>query len=141
MDEGKLDKNLMWTGIIYFVGLYLLHTAWWQALVVAAAMTISWFLTCGRPIIVGVGLLVFLLDLGSWSGLIPGRRNGAAQSPRSDRGRSRVSIRAIPLEADFADTADPFGIPRQLSCESAGSWSAVRQSTPGTPDRQLQRWL
>lgn len=55
----------------YFVGLYLLHMAWWQALIIAAAMAISWFLTYGRLIIIGVGLLVFLLGLGGWSGLIP----------------------------------------------------------------------
>ena len=71
MDEGRLDKNLFWTGIIYFIGLYLLQVAWWKALIVAVAMMISWYLTYGRRITVGVGLIVFLLGLSSWSGLLP----------------------------------------------------------------------
>ena len=69
--DPQFDKNLIWTGIIYFIGLYLLQVAWWKALIVAVAMMISWYLTYGRRITVSVGLIIFLLGLSSWSGLLP----------------------------------------------------------------------
>ena len=69
--DPQFDKNLIWTGIIYFIGLYLLQVAWWKALIVAVAMMIRWYLTYGQRITVSVGLIVFLLGLSSWSGLLP----------------------------------------------------------------------
>ena len=69
--DARVDKHLFWTGIVYFAGLYLLHIAWWQALVIGIAMAISWYLTYGRRMIGGVGLLILLLGLGSGSQLVP----------------------------------------------------------------------
>ena len=54
--DPQFDKNLIWTGIIYFIGLYLLQVVWWKALIVAVAMMVSWYLTYGRRITVSVGL-------------------------------------------------------------------------------------
>jgi hypothetical protein len=65
-----VDRHF-WTGIVYFVGLYLQHVAWWRALIVAFAMATCWYLTYGRRIVVSVGLAILLLGMGSWSGLFP----------------------------------------------------------------------
>jgi len=69
--QQQLDKNLFWTGIVYFVGLYLLHVVWWQALLVGVAMAISWYLTYSRRMVAMVGVLILLLGFGSWVGLVP----------------------------------------------------------------------
>ena len=63
--DPQFDKSLFWTGIIYFIGLYLLQVASWKALIVAGAMMIRWYLTYGHRITVSVGLVVFLLGLSS----------------------------------------------------------------------------
>jgi hypothetical protein len=70
-DDHHVDKNLYWTAFIFFLGLVLLGVTWWKALIVAAIAAACWFLTYGRNIVIGVGLLVLLLGLGSWIGLLP----------------------------------------------------------------------
>lgn len=71
MDDAPIDKNLYWTGIIYFGGLLLLGVIWWKALIIALIAAICWFLTYGRRIIVTVGLSLFLVGLANWAGLVP----------------------------------------------------------------------
>jgi hypothetical protein len=66
-----MDKNLYWTGLIYFSGLLLLGVPWWKALTVAAVAFICWYLTYGRRIIIGIGLCIFILGSGNWLGLVP----------------------------------------------------------------------
>lgn len=66
-----IDKNLYWTSIIYFMGLCLLHVAWWQALIVAFVMGISWYLTYSRRIVGTVGTALLLFGLAAWLGLAP----------------------------------------------------------------------
>jgi len=65
------DKKLYWTGIIYFVGLFLLGVTWWQALMVAVAMSLSWFLTYSRRTVGGLGTITFVLGLATWFHFIP----------------------------------------------------------------------
>jgi hypothetical protein len=66
-----IDKNLYWTGIIYFAGLCLLHVAWWQAVIVAIAMSVSWYLTYSRRVVGTVGTALLLFGLAAWLGLAP----------------------------------------------------------------------
>jgi hypothetical protein len=66
-----IDKNLYWTGIIYFVGLCLLHATWWQALMVAVAMSVSWYLTYSRRLVGTVGTALLLFGLATWLGIAP----------------------------------------------------------------------
>ena len=66
-----IDKNLYWTAIVYFAGLCLLHVAWWQALIVACVMGISWYLTNSRRVVATVGTAVLLFGLAAWLGLAP----------------------------------------------------------------------
>lgn len=67
----SIDKNLFWTAIIYFVGLCLLHVAWWQALIVAVLMSVSWYLTYSRRLISTIGTALLLFGLAVWLGLVP----------------------------------------------------------------------
>ena len=39
--DARVDKHLFWIDIVYFAGLYLLHFAWWLAVVIGIAMAIS----------------------------------------------------------------------------------------------------
>jgi hypothetical protein len=66
-----IDKNLYWTAIVYFVGLCLLHVEWWQALLVAFVMGISWYLTYSRRIVGIVGMALLLFGFAAWLGLAP----------------------------------------------------------------------
>lgn len=69
MDD--LDKNIFWTGIVYFVGFILLHVSWWQALMAAVVMAVCWFLSYGQRFIRTVGVFVLLLGFCTWTGLVP----------------------------------------------------------------------
>jgi hypothetical protein len=66
-----MDMRLYWTGIVYFVGMVLLHVAWWQALIIAATMTACWYLSYSQRVIRAVGVIVLMLGLFTWSGLLP----------------------------------------------------------------------
>jgi hypothetical protein len=66
-----IDKNLYWTGIVFFISPLLLHAAWWQALIIAAFMTVCWFLSYGQRIIRGLGVIMLLWSLLTVSGLLP----------------------------------------------------------------------
>ena len=66
-----IDKNFYWTGIIYFVGLCLLHATWWQALIIAVAMSVSWYLTYSRRVVSAVGTILFLFGFAVWLGIAP----------------------------------------------------------------------
>lgn len=68
---GPVDKNLYWTAIIYFAGLCLLHVAWWQGLIVALMMSISWYLTYSRRLVGTVGTALLLFGLAVWLGFAP----------------------------------------------------------------------
>lgn len=65
------EKKLYWTGIVYFVGLFLLGVVWWKALIVGLVALICWYLTYGRRIVLGVGMVCLLWGLGIWVGLLP----------------------------------------------------------------------
>jgi hypothetical protein len=67
----RLDKNLLWTGIVYFIGPLLFHAAWWQAVIFAICMTACWYLSyCQRAVrFFGAALLFF--GLCTWAGLLP----------------------------------------------------------------------
>jgi len=67
----SIDKNLYWTAVIYFVGLCLLEIVWWQALLVALAMSFSWYLTYSRRLVGTVGTALLLFGLAAWLGLAP----------------------------------------------------------------------
>ena len=58
-----MDRSIVWTGLIYFAGLCLLHVAWWQALIVVVAVSISWYLNYSRRFIATVGAALLLLGL------------------------------------------------------------------------------
>jgi hypothetical protein len=66
-----VDKNLWWTGAVYFVGLVLLRVAWWQALIVAAIMSASWYLSYSRRVVRVIGLIVLILGFATWIHLLP----------------------------------------------------------------------
>jgi len=65
------EKRLYLTAFIYFVGVFLTGVVWWKALIVAAAAALCWYVAYGRRIIIGVGVLIFLLGLVTWAGLVP----------------------------------------------------------------------
>jgi hypothetical protein len=69
--DRDIDKNLYWTAIVFFVGLILLGVHWWQALIVALIAAICWYLTYGRKIVVGMGLIILIIGLANWTGLLP----------------------------------------------------------------------
>jgi apolipoprotein N-acyltransferase len=70
LDTGPaIDKNLYWTGIVFFVGAFLLHVPWLQALVLALAAMICWYLCYSRAVLAAIGVMTFFLGLGVWSGL------------------------------------------------------------------------
>ena len=60
------DKNLVWTGIIYFVGLFLLGVIWWKALIVGIVAAICWYLNYGRRSVLALGMVALCLGLGIW---------------------------------------------------------------------------
>ena len=66
-----IDKNLYWTAFVYFVGLLLLHVAWWQALIAALIMSACWFLSYGQRVVRAVGVIAMLVGLFTWFGLLP----------------------------------------------------------------------
>ena len=55
----EIDKNLIWTAIIYFAGSFSLGIPWWKAAVIAVVALICWYLTYGRRIIIGIGLAFY----------------------------------------------------------------------------------
>jgi hypothetical protein len=65
------DKNLYWTGIIYFVGLFLLGVIWWKALIVGIVAAICWYLNYSRRSVLALGMVALCLGLGIWVGLLP----------------------------------------------------------------------
>ncbi len=67
----RIDKNLIWTAIIYFAGSFSLGIPWWKAAVIAAVALICWYLAYGRRIIIGIGLGLLVLGMGNWAGLVP----------------------------------------------------------------------
>lgn len=64
-----IDKKLYWTGIVFFVGAFLLHVSWWQALALAFAAMVCWYLCYSRTVVAAIGVVTFFLGLGVWSGL------------------------------------------------------------------------
>lgn len=64
------DSRLYWTVLVYFGGLVLLHVAWWQALVISAAVAISWILSFHRRLLTLGGLVIVGLGFANWTGLI-----------------------------------------------------------------------
>jgi len=66
-----VDTKLYWTGIVYFVGLFLLGVVWWKALIVGIVALICWYLNYSRQIVLGVGMVALCLGLGFWVGLLP----------------------------------------------------------------------
>jgi hypothetical protein len=69
--EDAIDKNLFWTAIVFFISPLMLHAAWWQALVLAVAMTVCWFLSYGQRVIRAFGVIMLLWGLLTWLGLLP----------------------------------------------------------------------
>jgi hypothetical protein len=67
----RIDKKLFWTGLIYFGGLMLLGVAWWKALIVAAIVSVSWYLTYARQVVGGSGVVILLVGLAVSFGLLP----------------------------------------------------------------------
>jgi hypothetical protein len=65
------DKNLLWTGVVYFVGPLLLHVAWWQAVIFAFAMTACWYLSYCQRAVRLFGATLLFLGLCTWTGLLP----------------------------------------------------------------------
>jgi hypothetical protein len=65
------DKNLYWTGIVFFIAPLLLHIVWWQALLIALFMSACWFLSYGQRVIRGLGAVMLLWGLLTWSGFLP----------------------------------------------------------------------
>jgi hypothetical protein len=65
------DKNLFWTGVVYFVGPLLLHVAWWQAVIFAFAMTACWYLSYCQRAVRLFGATLLFLGLCTWTGLLP----------------------------------------------------------------------
>jgi hypothetical protein len=64
-------KNLLWTGVIFFIAPLLLHVAWWQALLIALFMSACWILRYGQGVIRSAGVVVLLWSLLTWSGALP----------------------------------------------------------------------
>ena len=65
------DKNLYWTGIIFFTGLFLLGIVWWKALVVGALASVSWYLSYARTMVSAVGTGLLLVGLAVWMNILP----------------------------------------------------------------------
>ena len=57
----KCSTNLFWTGIIYFVGLFLLGVIWWKALIVGIVAAICWYLNYGRRSVFALGMVALCL--------------------------------------------------------------------------------
>jgi hypothetical protein len=66
-----IDKNLYWTGLVFFIAPLLLQVVWWKALIIAAAMSACWYLSFGQRVIRGLGAAVLLWGLLTWSGALP----------------------------------------------------------------------
>lgn len=66
-----IDKNLYWTGLIFFIAPLLLHAAWWEALIIALFMCLCWYLSYGQRVIRGLGAVLLLWSLLTWSGVLP----------------------------------------------------------------------
>lgn len=77
MNEYRIDKNLYWTGLVFFVGLVLLGSSWWKALIVALAMAAAWYLTYSRRLVGLVGMIVLTAGFAQWLGLLPAGWNEA----------------------------------------------------------------
>jgi hypothetical protein len=65
------DKNLYWTGFVYFIGLCALDVPWWQAGLVATSAFACWYLSYSRAALAAIGVAVLFAGLGTWVGLIP----------------------------------------------------------------------
>jgi hypothetical protein len=65
------DKNLLWTGIVFFIASLLLQVVWWQALLIAVFMSGCWYLSYGQRIIRGLGVVMLLWGMLTWSGVLP----------------------------------------------------------------------
>ena len=101
--DARFDKNLFWIGIVYFAGLYLLHFAWWQALVVGVRhgdKLVSHLRSTHRS--VGVGLRHSSARLGQ---LVPARTRAVAVGSRRRHAAIRHAIAfcglRVPLRAAF----------------------------------------
>jgi hypothetical protein len=66
-----IDKNLHWTGLVFFIASLLLHIVWWKALVIAVFMSACWYFSFGQRVICGLGAVMLLSGLLTWSGLLP----------------------------------------------------------------------
>jgi hypothetical protein len=65
------DKNIYWTGITYFIGLYAFGLPWWQAGLIALLAMICWYLSFGRTAVAIIGVAILFAGLATWTGLIP----------------------------------------------------------------------
>jgi hypothetical protein len=64
------DKNLFWTGLVFFIAPLLLHVAWWMAFVIALFMSACWYLSYGQRIIRNLGVVMLLWGMLTWAGVL-----------------------------------------------------------------------